>query len=154
MARLDCFLWYVGDDYYETGGIMYMYVIISLFVSAHCLWNKNVNERARRKTANVPALSSAKRAPTRSECFKNLSAQFDKHWSCHSSQLNRFWRETGRKRTSFDDKALLVKSLQHELKQRSTKLEYILRKSCIYVAMLVMFVESTFPDWPVSFPVS
>lgn len=33
--------------------------------------------------------------------------------------------------TSFDDRALLVKSLQHDVKQRSTRLEYIRIKSCI-----------------------
>lgn len=59
------------------------------------------------------ALSSAKRAPTRSECFKNLSAQCDRHCS------------------SFEERALLVKSLQHEVKHRSTRLEYIFKKSCI-----------------------
>lgn len=36
-----------------------------------------------------------------------------------------------RSRTSFVDRALLVKSLQHDVKQRSTRLEYIFRKSCI-----------------------
>jgi len=35
------------------------------------------------------------------------------------------------KKTSFDDKALLVKSLQQVLKHFSTRFEYILRKSCI-----------------------
>ena len=35
------------------------------------------------------------------------------------------------KRTSFDESALLVKSLQHELKQRSTRFEYMRMKSCI-----------------------
>ena len=34
-------------------------------------------------------------------------------------------------RTSFDESALLVKSLQHELKQRSTRFEYMRMKSCI-----------------------
>lgn len=33
--------------------------------------------------------------------------------------------------TSFEDNALLVKSLQQELKHFSTRLEYIRRKSCI-----------------------
>jgi len=33
--------------------------------------------------------------------------------------------------TSFDDKALLVKSLQHDVKQRSKRFEYIRIKSCI-----------------------
>ena len=36
------------------------------------------------------------------------------------------------KQTSLDDSALLVKSLQQELKHFSTKLEYIRRKSCIW----------------------
>jgi len=34
-----------------------------------------------REGYDVPALSSAKRAPTRSECFKNLSAQCERHCS-------------------------------------------------------------------------
>jgi len=59
------------------------------------------------------AFSSANRAPTRSECFKNLSTQFIMHCS------------------SFDDKALLVKSLQHDMKHRSKRVEYIRMKSCI-----------------------
>jgi len=63
--------------------------------------------------AHLLSIGSAKRAPTRSECFKNLSAQCDKHCS------------------SFEDKALLVKSLQHAVKHRSTRLEYIYKKSCI-----------------------
>ena len=33
--------------------------------------------------------------------------------------------------TSFEDNALLVKSLQHDVKHRSTRLEYIRMKSCI-----------------------
>lgn len=32
---------------------------------------------------------------------------------------------------SLDDNALLVKSLQQELKHRSTRFEYIRKKSCI-----------------------
>ena len=35
----------------------------------------------------IPALSSAKRAPTRSECFKNLSAQCDRHCSYSGNEL-------------------------------------------------------------------
>lgn len=35
-------------------------------------------------------------------------------------------------RTSFDDRALLVKSLQHDVKHFSTRFEYIFKKSCIY----------------------
>lgn len=46
------------------------------------------------------ALCSAKRAPIRSECLRNLSVQFITHCS------------------SFDDSALLVKSLQHALKHQ------------------------------------
>ena len=42
---------------------------------------------------------------------------------------------TVRRRTSFEDRALLVKSLQHEVKHRSTRLEYIFRKSCIWGAV-------------------
>ena len=40
----------------------------------------------------------------------------------------------GRGGTSFDESALLVKSLQHELKHRSTKFEYMRMKSCICIA--------------------
>lgn len=53
----------------------------------------------------ISALSSAKRAPTRSECFMNFSVQLITHVS------------------SFEDKVLLVKSLQQDVKQRSTILE-------------------------------
>jgi hypothetical protein len=79
----------------------------------------------------APAFCSANRAPTRSECFKNLSAQFIMHCSCQ-----RCWQPVAKEvlenlPTSFDDRALLVKSLQHDVKQRSTRLEYIRIKSCI-----------------------
>lgn len=40
----------------------------------------NIINLGHRKTY-IPALSSAKRWPTRSECFKNLSAQFKTHCS-------------------------------------------------------------------------
>jgi hypothetical protein len=40
--------------------------------------------------------------------------------------------------TSFDDRALLVKSLQHDMKQRSTRFEYIRMKSCILIEMIGM----------------
>ena len=51
--------------------------------------------------------------------------------------LANIWRrwasiDEWRRRTSFDDNALLVKSLQHALKQRSTRFEYIRMKSCIW----------------------
>lgn len=89
--------------------------------------------------ANVPALCSANRAPIRSECFRNLSAQFITHCSCGNGMSKRGQsggpkeaRSRSGRRTSFDDKALLVKSLQHEVKHRSTRLEYMRRKSCIY----------------------
>jgi hypothetical protein len=42
-------------------------------------------------------------------------------------------KEEDERKTSFDDKALLVKSLQQVLKHFSTRLEYILRKSFIYL---------------------
>lgn len=35
------------------------------------------------KRTDVPALCSAKRAPTRSECLRNLSVQFNTHCSCN-----------------------------------------------------------------------
>ena len=38
-------------------------------------------------------------------------------------------------RTSFDERALLVKSLQHVLKHLSTIFEYIFKKSCICPAV-------------------
>lgn len=50
------------------------------------------------------------------------------------------FRETN---TSLDDKALLVKSLQHVMKHFSTRLEYMRRKSCIYSAVQLMVSVST-----------
>ena len=46
-------------------------------------------------------------------------------------RMNIVAEEKMKKKTSFDDKALLVKSLQQVLKHFSTRLEYIFRKSCI-----------------------
>lgn len=71
------------------------------------IWNQGFG------TPIASALSSAKRCPTRSECFKNLSAQLRTHCS------------------SLEDSALLVKSLQHEVKHLSTRPEYKRKKSCI-----------------------
>lgn len=46
--------------------------------------------------------------------------------------------------TSFDDKALLVKSLQHVVKHFSTRLEYMRRKSCIYFTVQEMVSARNF----------
>jgi len=68
----------------------------------------------------ISAFCSANLAPTRSECFKNLSVQFKTHCS------------------SLDDNAFDVKSLQHAVKHRSTRFEYILRKSCICFFSMIL----------------
>ena len=58
----------------------------ALFVTGtHLFCNRrrvNCNPGSKQREGDgVPALSSAKRAPTRSECFRNLSAQCDRHCS-------------------------------------------------------------------------
>ena len=79
----------------------------------------------------APVFCSANRAPTRSECFKNLSTQFIMHCSCLGISYSSWGEGIETLLTSFDDKALLVKSLQHDVKQRSKRFEYIRIKSCI-----------------------
>ena len=107
---------------------------VLLFSDAHLLCNRKRVSRSPslKQREHVPALSSAKRAPTRSECFRNLSAQCDRHCSYNEFELRSKCDEGVMRRTSFEERALLVKSLQHEVKHRSTRLEYIFKKSCIW----------------------
>jgi len=65
-------------------------------VSFTCRWHPfalrpeacKLQSKQRGGEDGVPALSSAKRAPTRSECFKNLSAQCDRHCSYSGDELH------------------------------------------------------------------
>ena len=113
-----------------------MYEGVLLVSDAHLFCNRKRINRGpvlKKEGDGVPALSSAKRAPTRSECFRNLSAQCDRHCSYSRNELQSGCMTRVVRHTSFEDRALLVKSLQHEVKHRSTKLEYIFKKSCIWV---------------------
>jgi hypothetical protein len=109
-------------------------LIVSRLGTAHGLW-KDVIHKSFFQSGhdNSPAFSSAKRAPTRSECFRNLSAQFMIHASCTPKHINIefMFHECDSQRTSFPERALLVKSLQHDTKHLSTSPEYIFMKSCI-----------------------
>lgn len=82
---------------------------------------------------NLPALYSANRAPTRSECLMNFSVQFRTHVSCFNKNVQKPQENVLQfeRATSLEESALLVKSLQHVLKHFSARLAYIRRKSCI-----------------------
>jgi hypothetical protein len=73
--------------------------------------------------AHAPAFISENRKPTRFEWFRNLSAQFRKHSS------------------SLEERTFEVKSLEQEVKQRSTRPEYRPMRSRIWARALGLFIQ-------------
>ena len=98
--------------------------------------NTRVKEIGENNSNNSsPAFCSWKRAPTRSEYLRNFSVQLSTHCSCVRDEvyqrLSAIQLATRSKRTSLLVIALLVKSLQHVVKHRSTNPLKSLVKSCI-----------------------